>query len=122
LYVNNYIDSFPIIQYYEQNKEFKFISYTPSRKKSALIDNHKIYQNTHHVIGQEFDNVFISMDRSFRYSEQGRLQGEEHPNPDYIFYQLWYQGVSRAREKLCILVIDNEELFEKLIEVKRKRK
>lgn len=122
LYVNNYIDSFPIIRYYEQNKEFKFISYTPSRKKSALIDNHKIYQNTHHVIGQEFDNVFISMDRSFRYSEQGRLQGEEHPNPDYIFYQLWYQGVSRAREKLCILVIDNEELFEKLIEVKRKRK
>lgn len=122
LYANDYMESFPIIEYYEQKKNFKIISYTTSKKKSALIDNHKIYQNTHHVIGQEFDNVFISMDRSFRYSEQGRLQGEEHPNPDYIFYQLWYQGVSRAREKLCILVINNEELFEKLIEVKRKRK
>ena len=122
LYANDYMESFPIIEYYEQKKNFKIISYTTSKKKSALRDNHKIYQNTHHVIGQEFDNVFISMDRSFRYSEQGRLQGEEHPNPDYIFYQLWYQGVSRAREKLCILVINNEELFEKLIEVKRKRK
>ena len=67
------MESYQIIEYYEQKKNFKIISYTTSKKKSALIDNHKIYQNTHHVIGQEFDNVFISMDRSFRYSEQGRL-------------------------------------------------
>lgn len=120
LFVNNYMASFPVIYYYEQKKDFKFISYTTSKRKSALIDNHQIYQNTHHVIGQEFDNVFICMDDSFGYSEEGILQGKEHPNPDYIFYQLWYQGVSRAREKLCILVINNEELFEKLIEVKRK--
>lgn len=58
------------------------------------------------------------MDRNFRYTAEGRLQGKKHPNPDYIFYKLWYQGVSRAREKLCILIIDNEELFEKILSVK----
>lgn len=45
-----------------------------------------------------------------------------HPNPNYIFYKLWFQGVSRAREKLCILVIGNEELFKKLLSVKNKFK
>lgn len=82
------------------------------------IDQFRDYVNTHHIIGQEFDNVIFSMDRNFRYTAEGRLQGKKHPNPDYIFYKLWYQGVSRAREKLCILIIDNEELFEKILSVK----
>ena len=48
--------------------------------------------------------MLFSMDRNFRYSDKGHLQGLAHPNPDYIFYKLWYQGVSRvprsARESL----------------------
>lgn len=75
--------------------------------------------NTHQVIGQEFNNVIFSMDNNFRYSEDDRLQGKQHPNPDYIFYKLWYQGVSRAREKLCILVIGNKPLFTKILSIKK---
>ena len=71
------------------------------------------------MIGQEFDNVIFSMDDNFRYSEDGHLQGKEHPNPDYKFYKLWYQGVSRAREKLCILVIGNQELFSSILAIKK---
>ena len=59
---------------------------------------------------------------NFQYAEDGHLQGKMHPNPNYIFYKLWFQGVSRAREKLCILVIGNEELFKKLLSVKNKFK
>ena len=62
------------------------------------------------------------MDDNFQYAEDGHLQGKMHPNPNYIFYKLWFQGVSRAREKLCILVIGNEELFKKLLSVKNKFK
>lgn len=43
---------------------------------------------------------------------------EIHPNPDYIFYKLWFQGVSRARERLCILIIGNEPLFNNILKVK----
>ena len=39
-------------------------------------------------------------------------------NPDYIFYKLLYQGISRPREKLCIVVIDNMPLFEKILSIK----
>ena len=45
-------------------------------------------------------------------------QGKIHPNPDYIFYKLWFQGVSRARERLCILIIGNEPLFNNILQVK----
>ena len=36
-----------------------------------------------------------------------RIQGKEHPNPDLLFYKLLYQAISRAREKLCVLVVEN---------------
>lgn len=117
LYASDYNVASQIVDYYTSDKGYEFISYTPSRVHSK-IDKFNGYVNTHHVIGQEFDNVLFSMDRSFRYSDKGHLQGLAHPNPDYIFYKLWYQGVSRARERLCILIIDNEPLFDNIIKVK----
>ena len=118
LYASDYTVASNIIEYYVTNKGFKFISYTPSRIISNDIDKFSSYTNTHHIIGQEFDNVIFSMDSNFKYGEDGCLQGRIHPNPDYIFYKLWYQGVSRAREKLCILIIGNEPLFNNILKVK----
>ena len=59
------------------------------------------------VIG--FDNVIVMMDENFKYSEEGDLLGREHPNPDYLLHKLFYQAVSRAREKLCIVVLKNKK-------------
>lgn len=42
----------------------------------------------------------------------------EHPYSNYLFYKLFFQGVSRAREKLCIVVVDNPELFRKVLYIK----
>lgn len=118
LYASDYTVANIIIEYYVTNKGFKFISYTPSRIKSNDIDKLSNYTNTHHIIGQEFDNVIFSMDNNFKYSEDGHLRGRIHPNPDYIFYKLWFQGVSRARERLFILIIGNEPLFNNILKVK----
>lgn len=121
LYAIDYECATSIIEHYVYNKGYEFIAYTPSRV-SSVLDYFKGYKNTHEVIGQEFDNVIFNMDDNFQYAEDGHLQGKMHPNPNYIFYKLWFQGVSRAREKLCILVIGNEELFKKLLSVKNKFK
>ncbi len=118
LYANNMHEADKIVEYYCLTKKYTFISYTPSKYHGNSIDHFSNYVNTHHVIGQEFDNVIFAMDNNFRYAEDGRLQGREHPNPDYIFYKLWYQGVSRTRERLCILVIENKDLFLKLLSIK----
>lgn len=121
LYAIDYECATSIIEHYVYNKGYEFIAYTPSRV-SSVLDYFKGYKNTHEVIGQEFDNVIFNMDDNFQYAEDGHLQGKMHPNPNYIFYKLWFQGVSRAREKLCILVIGNEELFKKLLSGKNKFK
>lgn len=107
-----------IINDYCDVYNYTFINYTQSRYYPNSIDTFGDKLNTHHVIGQEYDNVIIIMDSNFRYGEGGRLQAKIHPNPDYYFHKLLYQALSRCRHKLCIVVIDNYPLLEKLVEIK----
>lgn len=118
IYANDYYEALEIVDYYCKEKNYTFIGYTPSSVKYSSLNYFSGYINTHRVIGQEFDNVIFSMDDNFRYQEDGHLQGKVHPNPNYKFYKLWYQGVSRAREKLCILIIGNQELFSNILAIK----
>ena len=82
------------------------------------IDLYPNNYDTHHVIGQEYDKVMIMMDKNFRYDKERRIQGKEHPNPDLLFYKLLYQAISRAREKLCVLIVENYKLFSDILSLK----
>ena len=68
---------------------------------------------THKVIGQEFDNVLMILNSFFEY-DGNRLKSREHPNPDYIFVQLLYQGLTRTRNKLK-LIVTKKELLNKIL-------
>lgn len=100
---------------------YEFITYTPSKYYRNSIDYYQGYENTHDVIGQEFDNVVIILDNNFYYSDNGQLLAREHPNPDYLFPKLFYQNITRAREKLAIVVVNNKKLFKRLLELKTKK-
>ena len=90
------------------NDNYQYISITPSFYDHSL-DYQKGDLNTHTVIGQEFDKVSMIMDSNFYY-ENGRLKGKMHPNPDYIFTKLLYQGITRARSDLALIITDKELL------------
>ena len=45
------------------------------------------------------------MDDSFYYDENGVLQGVPHPNPDYLYPNLFYQGITRVREKIALVIV-----------------
>lgn len=96
---------------------YVYISFTTSLYVKHDIDEYISELNTHEVIGQEFDNVVMIMGSNFQYIDDN-LHSDEHPNPNYIFKKLFYQGVTRAREKLAIVVIRNPDLYKKLIEIK----
>ena len=117
LFANNKEEAFELIDLYKK-KEYIFIAYTQSLYQHNSIDSYPNTYNTHHVIGQEYDKVMIMMDKNFRYNSDGRLEGQEHPNPDLLFYKLLYQAISRARENLCILVVENYELFCNILRIK----
>lgn len=57
------------------------------------------------------------LDKSFYYDQNGLLQGITHPNPDYLYPNLFYQGITRVREAICLIVVDAPELFEKMVSI-----
>lgn len=118
LYANTVAEAQLIIQHYK-NKGYSFINYTKSMYNPSPYDDYAENENfdTHHVIEQEFDNVLMLMDKSFYYDEQGELKACQHPTPDYLYTNLLYQGLTRAKEKLAILVVDAPELLKKIASI-----
>lgn len=53
-------------------------------------------------------------DRGMRFGESDKKVN----NPDYLFPSLFYQNITRAREKLCVIVSENIDVFEKLLHIK----
>jgi uncharacterized conserved protein (DUF2075) len=107
-------------------KGYTFLAYTPASKKydndsnKYLKQNSYNYKSSHDVIGQEFDKIIILVDNNFFYNSKEELDGKGHPNEDYLFERLLYQNITRVKEKLCIIVLNNKDVFEKLIEIKEK--
>jgi len=66
----------------------------------------------HDVIGQEFDNVLIVMDNIFYYDEYQKLCARD--NQEYLSMHMLYQVLTRAREKL-VLIITDKNLFQQLM-------
>ena len=106
-----------VIRYYCEEKDYTYIAYEKPQNAFGLDGRKKVY-HAEEVIGQEFERVIITLDHRFRYNEEGKLQGKNHPNPDYIYDRVFFQGVSRTREKLCIVVIGNLDLFQHIIYIK----
>jgi len=115
-YANSVDEAKLIIEYYRSNG-YIFINYSKSNYRHSPYAQYEEDYDTHHVIGQEFDNVLILMDDSFYYDESGILQGVPHPNPDYLYPNLFYQGITRVREKIALVVVDAPGLFEKITSI-----
>lgn len=108
-----------MIEYYK-GKDYVFINYTSSQYKSTQFDIYDGADNytTHQVLGQEFDNVLILLNNIFYYNENKELSSKAHPYPNYLYYKLLFQAITRTREHLCIIIIGNEGLFEEVLSIK----
>ncbi len=116
VYANDQEEAAALIELYK-NKGYTFINYTNSKSVRSNIDFFTKYEycSTHDVIGQEFDNIIMYMDENFYYDKQGFLHAHTHPHKNYLYTNLLFQGVTRVREKLCLVVINNLPLFNNLI-------
>ena len=114
LYANNVEEAKLLIDNYRK-KDYTFINYSLSNYFESHFEQYDGDYDTHHVIGLEFDNVLMVLDDTFYYDDSNVLRGVEHPNPDYIYTKLLYQGLSRVREKLALVVVDNEQLLQKIL-------
>lgn len=96
---------------------WEVIRFTPSQYNK---EHHAEYfaqpnKTSHEVIGQEFDNVAITIDRFFSYDVKGDLcyKGRAY----YHASKMLFQNITRARKRLNIVIIDNEEVLRRCVEV-----
>ena len=99
-----------LLSYYKA-RQYVFINYSQPNACGSPYADYEEEFDTHHIAGKEFKNVVMLMDDSFYYDENGVLQGVPHPNPDYLYPNLFYQGVTRVQEKLALIVLKAPELF-----------
>lgn len=103
------------------DNEWVCINYTPplfgkSSFKDLLVTNKDkgVVGNAHEVIGQEFDNIVLLIDKNFYYQDNKlRYKGESH----YFADKMLFQMMTRARKKLSIILVDNEEIYTRCIDI-----
>ena len=70
------------------------------------------------VVGLEVDRVIAILDSRFYYDGDNHLCADGEVGTESL--KLLYEGISATREKLCLIVMDNEELFGKIIEIRER--
>lgn len=65
--------------------------------------------------GSEADRVAVILGPEFSYDAEGVLHGASGEEENLSALQLLYDEISRAREALCLLVLDNDALFADLL-------
>ncbi|MBU2912700.1 ATP-binding protein [Reichenbachiella agariperforans] len=98
---------------------WKVINYT--KQKYGLLYLFETYnleneENAHHVIGQEFDKVVAVIDKHFVY-ENDILVAKHSKKPIYNQHKMLLQIVTRTRQKLHIVIVDNCEILERCLEI-----
>ena len=69
------------------------------------------------IVGLEIDRTAIILDERFYYDDDNRLQAGGEQGEDAL--TVLYEGISRTREKLCLLVEGNEELLSQVMSIRK---
>lgn len=70
-----------------------------------------------HLIGSEYDKVVMLMDSSFYYDKDGFLNGIPAPDPEALYPNLFYQGITRVRDRLSLVILDAPDLYRRIISI-----
>lgn len=72
-------------------------------------------KNAHNVIGQEFDNVVVIIDKFFDYQHTGKLIYSN--NTYYDATKMLFQNLTRTRKKLKIIIIENQKILSRCLDL-----
>lgn len=111
-YFSNNEDAINYREMLSKKNDWKVIEYTPSAYEYYPYNAYQYgsYYNAHKVIGQEYDNVIAMMDETFYYRDDGLLT--VNINTYYHMTKMLFQILTRARKKICIIIINNQDLLE----------
>ena len=94
-----------LVRYYEDQGYLLF---------ALRPENTRSHEQENELTAQEYYKVMMVLDRNCRYDESLHLQIEDSP---CVSIQLLYEGLSRTRERLCLIVAENRELFRQILSI-----
>lgn len=97
--------------------DWKLINYTPSLYGTHQYEdyhNPDISTKTHNIIGQEFDKVIVVIDQDFKYRNDSLVYTKKcYYNPGLMLYQ----NITRARNKVKVVIINNIEVMSRCLQI-----
>ena len=97
-----------LISYYREK------GYTPIGVSSGTIENHAADT----VIAQEYSKVLMVLDDNYYYDETLHLRAGKE---EEAALKLVYEGLSRTRENLCLIISGNLPLFSRILDIRLHR-
>ena len=116
----NYFDDYSLVKNYLTNPNvWKIINFTPSTQEKYEYDDYNIEGevNSHNVLGQEIDNVAVVIDDTFSYNSTKELSVRNENKYFYDKLGMLYQNITRARKKLNVVIVNNQEVLSRCLEV-----
>lgn len=91
-------------------KEYTYIAIPNTNYESGLLQK----VNINDVVGKDYENVLMVIDSNYFYNNQ-KLSSYNSKKNDYLYLKILYQGLSRTREKLVLIVYRNQKLFKEIL-------
>ncbi|QAV47634.1 DNA/RNA helicase domain-containing protein [Pantoea agglomerans] len=115
-YFNNLDDARSYL-YNLDHHEWEVLRFTPSQYDNEHHEDYSYFthKKSHEIIGQEFDNVAVTIDKHFKYNGNGKLiySGYTYYNPIKMFFQ----NITRTRKRLNLIIISNEEILKRCLSI-----
>jgi Cdc6-like AAA superfamily ATPase len=109
-----FTDHRDVVDYINTLKDqgWKDIHFTPSKFDRFPYDKYQKVRadSAHKVVGQEYDKVIAVLDEYFYYDPKGKLDTKGYKTY-YDPAKMLFQIVTRARKKLCIVILNNETIL-----------
>ena len=119
IYAANAAEAARFVAYFI-HRGYIFMNYGPNDSLSRIcgISDQANDVSAIAASGQEFDRIVMVMDRHFYYDGGGKLCSSEDSENKLLYLELLFQGIARAREGLCLIIVDNLKLFEHVNSIK----
>lgn len=115
-YANNPQDAKKYIDFLV-GKNWQYIYLSTDLYKKDKLDQVKFASNmsSHQAIGQEWDNIIVTITEDFYYTEQGKLsyKAKYFYNPS----ETLFQALTRVRKRLTLVIINNPDIYKKCVEI-----
>ena len=116
--IHNYSEAHKYVEYLRENYSYTLLK---PLNNETIKKNYNYGDHGYNVIGKEFENIIIILDKRYFYDSQNGLQISREKNEykeTHNLLKLNYELVTRVKNKLTILIVENDKLYENMIKIK----